>query len=206
MSVAYELPPRARPVRPQAPAVVLPFPRRASAPVDPAPDPAVSSVRPLADAAAAPPAEPVAPASGAALTALAGSSRERVAGGRRGDGMRGPVECPTSRPLRDRTASGARGRLRLTTRGRRLRALVCACAFVAAGWITVSAIHSAITSPVVPPSAPAAVHVHHGDTLWSIAARIAPRQDPRRVVDVLRSANHLSSNTVHPGQQLRIPH
>jgi Tfp pilus assembly protein FimV len=31
--------------------------------------------------------------------------------------------------------------------------------------------------------------VQPGDTLWSIAARLAPDDDPRAVVDALRAAN-----------------
>jgi hypothetical protein len=127
------------------------------------------------------------------------------------EGYRPPVACPSSssprnRPVRDLSGPETRdGRLRLTARGRRVRALVVACALVVSGWIAASAIQSALSSPVIPPSAPPVVQVHQGDTLWSIAGQVAPQQDPRRVVAVLRAANHLDSNTVRPGQQLRVP-
>jgi LysM repeat protein len=192
------------------PAVVLAFPRPASLEAEAAqsPDsvtvaaPAIDGPRddaPLDVASMSTAVVVGAPVDG--LRALVDAPRTLV------DAPRGPVACPSSRPTRPvRNVDGPDPRkLRLTARGRRLRALICACALVVAGWITVSAIHSAVSSPVIPPSAPAVVQVHQGDSLWSIAARVAPQQDPRRVVDALRSANHLDSNTVRAGQQLHVP-
>ncbi len=47
--------------------------------------------------------------------------------------------------------------------------------------------------------------VHPGDTLWSIAVRVAgPAADPRPVVDAIAAANHVDG-TIVPGQTLRIP-
>lgn len=51
---------------------------------------------------------------------------------------------------------------------------------------------------------PAAVyHVQHGDTLWTIASKLAPAKDPREIVDALMKANRLASPTIQPGQTLR---
>jgi LysM repeat protein len=47
--------------------------------------------------------------------------------------------------------------------------------------------------------------VEPGETLWSVAARIAPHQDPRLVVANLESLNHLSSPAIEAGEQLVIP-
>ena len=48
--------------------------------------------------------------------------------------------------------------------------------------------------------------VRAGDTLWSIAARIAgPQADPRPVVDELVQANHVSTGVIVPGETLRLP-
>jgi LysM repeat protein len=47
--------------------------------------------------------------------------------------------------------------------------------------------------------------VQRGESLWSVAARIAPHQDPRLVVADLEALNDLSSPAVTPGQQLVIP-
>lgn len=48
------------------------------------------------------------------------------------------------------------------------------------------------------------VTVHTGDTLWSIAASIAPNRDPRRTVDRLKCLNHLDDSDLKPGQNLKI--
>lgn len=47
------------------------------------------------------------------------------------------------------------------------------------------------------------VHVHAGDTLWSIASTLDPAKDPREIVDALMKANGLASPTIVPGQTLR---
>lgn len=53
--------------------------------------------------------------------------------------------------------------------------------------------------------APASVVVQSGDTLWQIAADVAPSEDPAVVVELLRSANDLDAAAVQPGQVLVIP-
>ena len=47
------------------------------------------------------------------------------------------------------------------------------------------------------------VVVEPGDSLWSIAQRVAPGQDPRAVVDQL--AARLGSTTLAPGETLAVP-
>ena len=47
--------------------------------------------------------------------------------------------------------------------------------------------------------------VRQGDTLWSIAQRISPGQDPRPVVDALASANELDPGMLMPGRTLVLP-
>jgi LysM domain len=46
--------------------------------------------------------------------------------------------------------------------------------------------------------------VKRGDTLWSIAHRLAPGRDPRPVIDRLIADNHLSG-TLQAGQSLDLP-
>lgn len=46
--------------------------------------------------------------------------------------------------------------------------------------------------------------VKPGDTLWSIARRIAPGQDPRPVVDALIANNHLQGS-LQAGQAIDLP-
>jgi hypothetical protein len=44
-----------------------------------------------------------------------------------------------------------------------------------------------------------------GDTLWGVAKRLAPGQDPRPVVDQIRRLNGLSGAELQAGQQLLLP-
>jgi Tfp pilus assembly protein FimV len=47
--------------------------------------------------------------------------------------------------------------------------------------------------------------VRPGDTLWSIAARIAPDRDPRSVALSIRQANLVDPGSLVPGSVLRLP-
>jgi hypothetical protein len=49
------------------------------------------------------------------------------------------------------------------------------------------------------------VTVLNGDTLWSIATEIAPREDPRDVVAEIIALNQLPSAALMPGQQIALP-
>ncbi|MGH3716120.1 MAG: LysM peptidoglycan-binding domain-containing protein [Micromonosporaceae bacterium] len=49
------------------------------------------------------------------------------------------------------------------------------------------------------------VVVEPGDTLWSVAVRHEPSQDPSVTIEEIRRLNHLPGYTVHPGQTLRMP-
>lgn len=59
--------------------------------------------------------------------------------------------------------------------------------------------------PADAPPAPRAVTVMPGDTLWSIATRVAPDTDPRAEVAALQQRNGLTSVDLVPGQVLRVP-
>ena len=48
--------------------------------------------------------------------------------------------------------------------------------------------------------------VHQGDTLWSVARRIAPDNDPREVVVQIRRLNEMTGSTLQVGQQLLVPY
>jgi nucleoid-associated protein YgaU len=88
--------------------------------------------------------------------------------------------------------------LRLTRRGYVVLGLLAATLVAGLLWL-------AHTSGPAGPAPPAvgAVTVRDGDTLWSIASRIAPQRDPRLVVVELEDVNHLSSPVLQPGQVLR---
>ena len=47
--------------------------------------------------------------------------------------------------------------------------------------------------------------VRAGDTLWSIATRFEPSNDPRVVIDAITSANGVDPGALVPGQRLSIP-
>lgn len=53
---------------------------------------------------------------------------------------------------------------------------------------------------------PAATYVvRAGDTLWSIAERLAPDRDPRAVIHEVIEVNDLGSAPIVPGQTLTLP-
>ena len=91
--------------------------------------------------------------------------------------------------------------LRLTRRG----VAVLTGAVVALGTLLVWL--AALSAPSAPaaPAAPHSVTVQAGDTLWSIATRIAPDRDPRAEIAALQRRNHLASVDLTPGQVLRVP-
>jgi LysM repeat protein len=47
--------------------------------------------------------------------------------------------------------------------------------------------------------------VRSGDTLWSIARRFAPGEDPRPLVDALLVTNGVEAGALVPGQTLVVP-
>ena len=55
------------------------------------------------------------------------------------------------------------------------------------------------------PVAGRTVVVGTGDTLWSIAVRLAPQRDPRDVVAALEQVNHLTGADVDAGARLVLP-
>jgi Tfp pilus assembly protein FimV len=94
------------------------------------------------------------------------------------------------------------GRMRLTRRGRAL-ARALAIVLVVAVFLLVAPDLARGDGPDRP--APRATYVvEPGDTLWSIARRVAPGRDPRPVVDGLIKANDLRGG-LQAGQELSVP-
>jgi hypothetical protein len=101
-----------------------------------------------------------------------------------------------------RVVRPAPGHLRLTRRGR----LVTAVAALLIAGLTLVGVTSRAgalreTAPL-PASAPAQVVVAPGETLWSIAHRVAPDRDPRTVVAGIQRLNGLPTPDVRAGQTL----
>ena len=91
------------------------------------------------------------------------------------------------------------------TRVRRRRlTLTVSLALVAAAWAGPAV--RALGSPGAPTRISRTSYVvREGDTLWSIARRLAPGSDPRPIVDVLSAANGLDAGRLVPGQTLVVP-
>jgi hypothetical protein len=144
-------------------------------------------------------------ASVASVAAATGVVEEIVGAGAAPVGMRPErTRAVVSRPVGARVVRPAPGHLRLTRRGR----LVTAAATLLIAVLTlvgvVSRAGSLRESAPVPASAPAQVVVAPGETLWSIAERVAPDRDPRTVVAGIQRLNDLPTAAVRAGQTLRL--
>ena len=116
-----------------------------------------------------------------------------------------PVRTFDERPLRRPTArAAARGRVRLTRRGRlavflvALAAVLMAGVFLGAGSVATQERGESVPSSVV--------MVAPGETLWDIASRRTPTgDDVRNVMYDIKRLNALGSSSVMAGQRIRVP-
>lgn len=93
--------------------------------------------------------------------------------------------------------------VRLTRRGTAVLAAAVAVLAVVLVWVAELSAPSSADS--TPPALPGnSVAVAPGDTLWSIATRVAPDRDPRAEVALLERLNRLRSPNLVPGQVLRV--
>lgn len=122
--------------------------------------------------------------------------------------MSRPRSQQLSRPLCRSSRPGGAPRpstgTHLTARGRILLVLVAAVLLLGAFSLGRVASQAAPVD-TAPPAALVQTTVQPGDTLWSLAQRIAPDNDPREVVRQIRSLNHLQGSTLQAGQQLLLP-
>ncbi len=91
---------------------------------------------------------------------------------------------------------------RLTRRGRVL--LLTALVAVLFGAFSLGRSVSEAAAPTARP-VEHVVTVEQGDSLWTLARRVAPDNDPRDVVAQIRDLNDLSGAELVPGQQLVLP-
>jgi hypothetical protein len=206
------------PPRPPGPLAAVPTPLVVpAAPVEPGigrehhpADPVPARRRPAARRRSAPPraaswAAGADVAGVASVAAATGVVDEIDEAGAVSVGMRPELTRPVgSRPVGARVVRPAPGHLRLTRRGR----LVTAAATLLIAVLTLVGVVSRAgalreTAPV-PASAPAQVVVAPGETLWSIAERVAPDRDPRTVVAGIQRLNDLPTAAVRAGQTLRL--
>ena len=97
-------------------------------------------------------------------------------------------------------------RLRMTARGRRALLAVASIPLAVGIAFGVLSGGSAIASnESVATAAFATVTVVPGDSLWSIASKIAPTADPREVISEISSLNALEGATLQVGDELAIP-
>lgn len=112
-----------------------------------------------------------------------------------------------SRSARTERGQAGSTRLRLTVRGRRVVAAIAALPAVIA--LAAAALSGGAAIASGDTAAPAAsfqtVTVAPGDSLWSIAERVAPAADPRDVVGDLMRLNALGSGAIDVGQSIAIP-
>ena len=100
-----------------------------------------------------------------------------------------------------RTAAAQPARLRLTRRGRIV--LVVLPALLALSGALLAAAPG--VAEAAPREASRTVVIGTGDTLWTIAERIAPHADPRVTIAAIEKANHLSGAGLDAGTLLVLP-
>jgi predicted Zn-dependent protease len=100
----------------------------------------------------------------------------------------------------------AQPKFRLSRRAKQVRAV-----FLLAAVITVAnqlphfVAGASATDTKVNPGSITYVSVHAGDTLWSLAQRLAPNTDPRDWIDKVTTMNNLGSAGVLAGERLAVP-
>ena len=117
-----------------------------------------------------------------------------------------PIVPPPPPRVHDRQVEPRRvpaGRTRLTRRGR-LVLLVLAVGIVLAGISVGRAGSQAATATETGPALTQTT-VQQGETLWTVAQRIAPGNDPREIIAQIRRINHLHDSSLQAGQQLLLP-
>lgn len=102
------------------------------------------------------------------------------------------------------TRSGARtAPVHLTRRGRLL--ILAVLVSVLFGAFSLGRAGSEAAPKAQPAPVLEQTTVQPGESLWSVAERIAPDNDPREVIAQIRRLNNLRDSTLRIGQQLLLP-
>ena len=104
------------------------------------------------------------------------------------------------RPLQV-SAAPPRARRRVTRRGRLLVVALAAVLLLAA--FSLGRVSSNASSDTRPTTTH--VTVHPGETMWQVAVRVAPDNDPRVTVQRLMRLNHMTTPELRAGQSLVVP-
>ncbi|MDP9883557.1 LysM repeat protein [Sinomonas atrocyanea] len=107
-----------------------------------------------------------------------------------------------------RTARAPRPALRLTRRGRIVLVVIplfLATLALLVAWAALTAPAQAAAEPLTGPGGTVTVTVQPGESLWTIAARRVPNQDPRVTISQIQDLNGLTGVRVLPGEQILVP-
>lgn len=96
-------------------------------------------------------------------------------------------------------------RLRLTRRGRAVFTTLAALPLVIVAMFLGLNGGGAVATNTAPDATFEWVTVDPGQSLWDVAAEVAPQEDPREFAAQVVSLNQLTSSDVQAGQRLAIP-
>jgi hypothetical protein len=118
--------------------------------------------------------------------------------------VRGNVVPPAHRRWRGAAVAGSGAAcIRAPRPGKVVRLATAATVTLAVigglGWI------GQASGPGVPAKT-AVIRVGAGETVWDVAQRVAPKSDPRAVVERIRQLNGMAGSAIQPGQQLQVPY
>jgi hypothetical protein len=114
--------------------------------------------------------------------------------------MTGTMHVPSAGLRLERRA---RGPVRLTRRGRLV--LLAGLVVLLFAAFSLGRVGAEGTTSSVPAAQLETTTVQPGETLWGVAKRLAPGQDPRPVVEQIRRINALPDAGLRAGQQLLLP-
>ncbi len=110
-----------------------------------------------------------------------------------------------SAPTAARNAVTVAPGVRLTRRGRALLVLVLAVVLLSAFSLGRAGSQAADVAGAAGAAAPTSTTVQPGDSLWTVAERIAPAHDTREVIAQIQRLNDLDTATLQVGQLLLLP-